>query len=427
MVKAVCQAKGPVSTTKQAIWDQLKGFTRPWHPLVDKETSTKGAYGQQQTVFTMLGSDTQYVEQLSFISHSQHWLGYQLTQGIEAIDDYRAWVEVTDQEIIWQADVYGPEEIAQEVAKGSTQVLQMAVDSLADIAQLEAQAPSPDLPNCHIDTTTIPGQPILSCHTAGLENTSDTLLIFLHGIGGQANNWQPQLQQLGHLLPCVAMDLRGYGASELGDGATTLDDYFADIFRIKAYFGADKLILCGLSYGAWIATSFTAQHPECVQGLIASGGCTGMSQASQEERQTFLQARQKPLNEGLSPQDFALPVVDVIAGPHASEQQKSQLFASMAAIDRATYADAIACFCNPPNKIEFTNIHCPMLLMTGDQDPLASAAEITQLAKQLHAIDNGGPCWLQLEILANCGHVCNLLQPQAYNHHLYQFVRQLHD
>ena len=48
------------------------------------------------------------------------------------------------------------------------------------------------------------------------------LCLFLHGIGGNRTNWSRQLLTVAPLCKAAAMDLRGYGDSELGPKQTTI-------------------------------------------------------------------------------------------------------------------------------------------------------------------------------------------------------------
>ena len=68
----------------------------------------------------------------------------------------------------------------------------------------------------------------------------------------------------------------------MGFRQSTIDDYCEDILRVMAAFNADKIILCGLSYGSWIVTSFAMRRPDKLAGLVLSGGCAGMSEAGLE-------------------------------------------------------------------------------------------------------------------------------------------------
>ena len=133
-------------------------------------------------------------------------------------------------------------------------------------------------------------------------------------------------------------------AAHLAQRKQPSDDHCNDILRVMAALGKDKVILCGMSLGSWLATSFAMHHPEKLSGLILSGGCTGMSEAPEAERAAFLAARQKPLDADQAPKDFADAVVKVIAGPQASAAVLQELTASMAAIPAATYRDCSVVF-----------------------------------------------------------------------------------
>jgi pimeloyl-ACP methyl ester carboxylesterase len=188
-------------------------------------------------------------------------------------------------------------------------------------------------------------------------------------------------------------------------------------------FGARRLVLVGLSYGAWIATSFAMRHGHLLDGLVLSGGCTGMSEAGPDEREAFRLSREVPLDAGQAPRDFAPAVVKVLAGPNASEATRAALLASMSAIPAATYRDALRCFTNPLERFDFSRITMPALLMTGDHDRLAPPHEIRGVAGRIW--DAAPRPDVRFEVIADAGHLCNLEQPEAYNRHLLAFLRRL--
>jgi pimeloyl-ACP methyl ester carboxylesterase len=221
----------------------------------------------------------------------------------------------------------------------------------------------------------------------------------------------------------AALDLRGYGDSTLGFQQSTVDDYCADILRVAEALGAKKLVLCGLSYGSWIATSFAMRHPELLAGLILSGGCTGMSEAGPEEREAFRLSREVPMNAGQTPADFAPAVVKVLASPNATEATRETLQASMAAIPSATYRDALTCFTNPLERFDFSKLTMPVLMMTGEHDRLAPPTEIRAVAARIS--DAQPLADVRYETIAGAGHVCNLEAPAAYNHHLLAFLKKV--
>jgi pimeloyl-ACP methyl ester carboxylesterase len=134
------------------------------------------------------------------------------------------------------------------------------------------------------------------------------------------------------------------------------------------------------------------------------------------------------LNAGQTPADFAPVVLGVISGPNASDDVRQQLLESMSAISVHTYRDALNCFTNPAETFDFSRLTMPVLMMTGEHDRLAPPAEIRGIANRIvdavTVVENQFPD-VQFEIIDRAGHVCNLENPQRYNHLLQQFLHRV--
>jgi pimeloyl-ACP methyl ester carboxylesterase len=408
------------------VWAIVRDFCGHWHPAVASICAERGVHGSLIRAFTCNGESTLYREQLTYLSDSDRTLGYTHLQGIEGVDHYDARLTVSADAdggsvINWTADLIAPAMRAAEIASGTTAIFEMGIAALSGMvgAPLAAEVlPDP----VDVTTVTIDGLPRLVL-TASPELGQDTLCLFLHGIGGGRGNWVEQVQLAGRVMRAAALDFRGYGDSALGPRQSTVDAYCADILRVCQTLGAKRLVLCGLSFGSWIATSFAMRYPDLLAGLVLSGGCTGMSEASPEEREAFRVSREVPLNAGQVPADFAPAVIKVLAGPGASDAVKAQLQASMAAIPVATYRDALICFTNPPERFDFARLTMPVLLMTGAYDRLAPPAEIRSVAGRIW--DNAARPDVRFEVIADAGHVCNLERPDEYSRLLLQFLRRL--
>ena len=428
-------AKTTVTQTRPAAdparaWAVVQDFTRAWHPSVERIAPEAGPAGAIRRRLWVDGRP--YLEQRSYLSHSDRVLGYRLLEGIDGATAYSAQVQVEENgagaRITWQACIEADPARLNAIATGTEAIFAAGLDALCAAPELpEAGAPHPAVPlpePAPVQSRRLGKAPELAVDLAPAGLTGSGLLcIYLHGIGGQRGNWQPQLGPLGALVPSVAPDLRGYGDSAPGRGQTGVGDYCDDILALARAFGAQKLILVGLSYGAWIATSFAMRHPDRLAGLVLAGGCTGMSEASPDERAAFRAARQKPLDAGQTPADFAPGVVDMLLGPGAGPELRNSLIASMASIPAATYRDALTCFTNPPERFDFSRIACPVLLMTGEHDRLAPPAEIRAVSRRILA--QAPHADVQFEVLAGAGHLCNLEAPELFNRHLGDFLRRL--
>lgn len=408
------------------VWNSIADFCAPWHPMVQDMAREVDANGHLIRAFHVEGDATLYRERLTYYSASDRVMNYTHLSGIDGVTRYSARLSVTPHppgcEITMTAEITAPEPRARQIADGTRAIFETGTQSLAHRHYAQSQSQDrPAQPHPTIRKVTLPDAPALTLdHTGG---DGDTLCLLLHGIGGHRSNWRDQLGALGPICPVAALDLRGYGDSDLGSNPSDIDAYCADILRVQQAFGAKKLILCGLSYGAWIATSFALRYPTHLRALVLAGGCTGMSEATPEARTAFRNSREAPLRAGQTPADFASAVVDIIAGPDAHMSVRQQLLQSMAAIPTATYQDALQCFTNSAETFDFSTITMPVLMMTGEHDRLAPPDEIRGVADRIHAAAPYPD--IRLEILKEAGHVCNLERPDAFNAILQNFVARV--
>ena len=419
------EVQGSIAADAAAVWAIVRTFSGKWHPAIASIRAEQDARGALIRAFTVHGEETIYREQVTWFSDSDRSLAYTHLEGIAGATAYDASIRVnaksnSGSKIIWTARIEAPEERLSDIADGTRAVFEAGISALGDLGrtpkgdQPNLPAATEAMPQIDIETVSIPGSPKIALSVT--PPREGPICLFLHGIGGSRHNWNRQLAAAGKVMRCAAMDLRGYGDSQLGDGQTTIDDYCNDILRARDHLGAEKLVLCGLSYGAWIATSFAMRHPGVLAGLALSGGCTGMSEASEEVRTGFRTSRQGPLDEGKTPADFAEGVVNVIAGPDAPPAMRAELHESMAAIPSATYRDALHCFTNPGEQFDFSRLTMPVLMMTGEHDRLAPPDEIRTVSRRV--AEQAERAFVRFEVLAGAGHVCNIEAADQYNAHL---------
>jgi pimeloyl-ACP methyl ester carboxylesterase len=426
MGRDVVQVQGHVPRAPDDVWRVVRDFCGAWHPWIATMHEERGPQGARIRAFTVTGEDTFYREQQTYISDSDRVLGYTHLEGIRDCEAYDARVTVTPAEaggsvVSWTATVRAPAGRLAAICEGTKAVFEAGIAALAT-AKLPVVENSPSWPLASVETLVFDDLPRLAL-TVTPDLGDGRLCLFLHGIGGGRSNWVDQLQAVGGVMRAAALDLRGYGDSTLGPRQSTVDDYCADILRVAEKLGAKRLVLVGLSYGSWIATSFAMRHPDMLDGLVLSGGCTGMSDAGPDEREAFRVSREVPLNAGQTPADFAPAVVKVLASPGASEAIRQRLFDSMAAIPTATYRDALLCFTNPLERFDFARLTMPVLMMTGEHDRLAPPAEIRGVAGRIW--DMAPRPDVRFEVIAGAGHVCNVEAPEAYNGPLLDLLGRL--
>jgi len=93
--------------------------------------------------------------------------------------------------------------------------------------------------------------------------------VFIHGFGGQAEQWNYQLQKFSVENRVIALDLRGHGLSDTPSRGYDMPQLINDletaliVLKVKG-----KFVLVGHSYGGAIVTEYALKHPERVERLI---------------------------------------------------------------------------------------------------------------------------------------------------------------
>ena len=412
-----------VAVEPDVVWARVRDFCAPWHPLI---ATMEAEDGGQIRAFTVKGEDTVYRERLTWFSDTDRTFGYTLLEGITGAQHYAGRMTVSASVkggsfVTMSAEIEALAARVEEIAEGTKAAFDIGLESLDGLERTPLGSSAPAAKAAPTSPVIFDNLPRLALDVTPAQE--GPLCLFLHGIGGNRSNWQGQVSLAGTLTRAAALDLRGYGDSSLGAGQSTVDDYCDDILRVADTLGATRLILCGLSYGAWIATAFAEKYPEKMAGLILSGGCTGMSEAGPDEREAFRVSREIPLDEGQSPADFAPAVVEIIAGPNASAKARSIMLESMTAIPTETYRDALRCFTNPLKQFDFSKLDMPVLMMTGEHDVLAPPGEIKSVATRIHAATARSD--VQFEMIRGAGHLCNVEAPELYNKPMMEFLHRV--
>ena len=97
-----------------------------------------------------------------------------------------------------------------------------------------------------------------------------SVVLLVHGLGGSARNWGPQVRALRARYRVVRFDLRGHARSEapLAPEAHSPEAFVADVSRVLDQVDATRVTLGGLSLGAGIALRWALANPERVTALV---------------------------------------------------------------------------------------------------------------------------------------------------------------
>lgn len=164
----------------------------------------------------------------------------------------------------------------------------------------ETPAPRPPLfePPDDAESSWIPGAAgtlhIVERHPGG-----SLPIVFIHGLGGRAEQWSAQLADAGPALRAVALDLPGHGRSDLAaDGDYSVAALASAVGATADALGLRRAVLVAHSLGAAAAIEYARSHPQRVAGLLLVDPGGDQTRLPESQRQRFLaQLRSDPGEE----------------------------------------------------------------------------------------------------------------------------------
>ncbi len=229
-----------------------------------------------------------------------------------------------------------------------------------------------------------------------------TRVVLIPGLAADASMWQAQLGALSATWETVVTDVHMRHDSIPAMAQALLAEH------------AGPLVLCGASMGGMIAMQACRQAPERIRGLALLGT------NAQPEGQEMRALREAAI--GLFAQDRVAEVI----GPNVAFAFHPDNAAALAPgylefVLRAGAGQLIrqnrAVISRPDARTHLREVRCPTLVMCGDADrltPPECSREIASLVPDA-----------QLVMVADCGHMLTMEQPETVNATLLAWLQTL--
>lgn len=97
---------------------------------------------------------------------------------------------------------------------------------------------------------------------------SNQPIVFIHGFPFDHTLWSEVISKLENEYYCIAYDMRGFGASEVGSGQYTMESFVDDLEHLLDDLGLSNPIVCGFSMGGYIALRANEKFKTKFKALI---------------------------------------------------------------------------------------------------------------------------------------------------------------
>lgn len=95
-------------------------------------------------------------------------------------------------------------------------------------------------------------------------------LVFIHGLGENADSWKYQIDAFSKDFRTISMDLRGHHRSDDGDDFITMEIYADDVIGLMDQLKIDKAHFVGLSMGGLICQEMTKKYQDRMISMTLS-------------------------------------------------------------------------------------------------------------------------------------------------------------
>ncbi|TRX22234.1 alpha/beta hydrolase [Flavobacterium franklandianum] len=239
-------------------------------------------------------------------------------------------------------------------------------------------------------------------------------IVFLHGFPFDKTMWQEQLEFLKSTHRVIACDIRGFGKSIDEESYLSMDLFTNDLILFMDKLGLEKIILCGLSMGGFIALNAMKRFPSRFEALIlCDTQCIADSYEVKIKRyKTISDIKEfgvSNFNEGFIKNVFHES--SITNKPELVEQLRKVVFSnSQHIITQGLIALAV----RAESCSILENITIPTLIICGREDAVTPLDESKFMNKNINSS--------VLHVISNAGHVSNLEEPIKFNKHLRDFL-----
>jgi pimeloyl-ACP methyl ester carboxylesterase len=258
-------------------------------------------------------------------------------------------------------------------------------------------------------------------HLVDIGSGAQAPVVFVHGLGGRWQNWIENIPRVARERRVVALDLPGFGRSQLPTAPISIAGYAAVLDRLCDLLELESVVLVGNSMGGAIAAETALRFPARVERLV-------LVSAAAISIADFNPAPTAALMAAINRTPLGSP-----AGVRATIGRRRARHLAFAALVRHPtligtdtlcelvggrgapgLVGAMAAMISNELRAELSEIAAPALIVHGRDDMLVPVADSVWLAEQLRGA--------QLEIFEDTGHLVMLERPVRFDELLLRFA-----
>jgi pimeloyl-ACP methyl ester carboxylesterase len=260
-----------------------------------------------------------------------------------------------------------------------------------------------------------------------LGDPGDSPLIFIHGLSGCWQNWLEQLPHFARDHRVIAVDLPGFGQSEMPSETISIKGYAATIDALMETLGIDAARIVGHSMGGFIGAELAIAHPARVERLVLEAAAGLSTEFIRTQRQKGLRHRAENIaffNLGwlasrshiVGSRPRLRNALLLLVAAHPARLPAEFAVEQIKGSGKPGFSDALEAMCRYPLRERLEKIDTPVLIVWGDKDllvPVRDASIFEELIANSRKV-----------VYEDTGHSPMMERPARFNRDVRAFLQE---
>jgi pimeloyl-ACP methyl ester carboxylesterase len=254
------------------------------------------------------------------------------------------------------------------------------------------------------------------------------IVLMVHGLSGCWQNWLENIPHFAKDHRVIAMDLPGFGESEMPAKDITISRYADTIDALLSALDITETVrLVGNSMGGFIGAELAIRYPQRIERLVLVAAAGLSVEYIRTKRQKglrhraeniaffeigWLASRSPTITRRRRLREWLL----LLVAAHPARLSPELTLELVKGSGKDGFADALEALCRYPIRSRLREIECPTLIVWGDKDrlvPLKDASVFEELIDDARKV-----------VYADTGHLTMLERPARFNGDVHAFLQE---
>jgi pimeloyl-ACP methyl ester carboxylesterase len=249
-------------------------------------------------------------------------------------------------------------------------------------------------------------------------------IVFVHGLGGQWQNWLENIPRAAQERRVIALDLPGFGLSPMPLKEITIPGYGRTVNALCDRLGLRVVELVGNSMGGFIAAEVAIQFPQRVDQLLLVSAA-GITSADLDRRPILTLGRiataltnwSAPLDRKIASRAKARHLALAFVARHPSLLKADLAYEGFfKGTGKPGFTDALVACLGYDFRERLPEIRVPTLIVWGAQDSIIPVKD----AREFESLISGS----RKVVMADTGHISMAERPVAFNDLMMEFLAE---